>query len=474
MAAIEYPRLRDLQLYGLDSIEEPLWAALITADPVLLIGGHGTAKTALAERVAGALGEVFWAYDASKALFEDVIGFPDPSSLGRGRCRYVRTPMSIWSKSFVLVDEISRATPSMQNKWLEIIRSRRVMGISLKDLRYIFAAMNPPDYQGAYPLDTALVGRFGFILRMPNVWEMDDGDVAEITTLLTSSDAPGLSRHSGIPNRNQLLCDFVAKGRGLFFDVERHYGLKLVPILTNFSRALANRDKDMALDGRRMGLVYRGLMALFTVKYLKGEYSEVERMLEVPLALYENGLRFLLPYATQDDELQERLGEIYLMVAQSGRRIQRRAVKRMDPLEVVGRIQLGEEVGQEDVELAAETLVRGFSRSLSQKTFAKQLLVLWEFLQGVMEGKLPLGERWLLRMLDLWQKVTAANPADTDTVLEAAAEIPVDVESPRFVSRCALVAAYEEGRGMLEKREKMNFYLTIAGYGGDGHDALSV
>jgi len=67
------PSLRDLELFGLEAIEDPLWAAIITADPVLLIGGHGTAKTTLAGRLAQALGETFWVYYASKALFEDVI-----------------------------------------------------------------------------------------------------------------------------------------------------------------------------------------------------------------------------------------------------------------------------------------------------------------------------------------------------------------------------------------------------------------
>jgi MoxR-like ATPase len=65
-------------------------------------------------------------YDASKALFEDMIGFPDPSSIASGEIKYVPTKLSLWDKEFILVDEISRARAEMQNKWLEVIRGRNL------------------------------------------------------------------------------------------------------------------------------------------------------------------------------------------------------------------------------------------------------------------------------------------------------------------------------------------------------------
>ena len=61
-------------------------ASLLTGDPLLLIGNHGCAKTHVANKVAQALGRKFLVYDASKAMFEDVlathINGDDSPSLG--------------------------------------------------------------------------------------------------------------------------------------------------------------------------------------------------------------------------------------------------------------------------------------------------------------------------------------------------------------------------------------------------------
>ena len=120
-------------IYGMQKIEKAVLAGLITGDPVLFIGSHGTAKTTLCRRLAEALGLKFFAYDASKALFEDMIGFPNPDSISRGEIEYVPTKLSIWDKEFILIDEISRARAEMQNKWLEIVRGRQVMGMKAKN-----------------------------------------------------------------------------------------------------------------------------------------------------------------------------------------------------------------------------------------------------------------------------------------------------------------------------------------------------
>ena len=466
-----YPTLESLQLYGLEPIEDLVWAGLVTADPLLLIGGHGTAKTTLAERIAGALGEVFWAYDASKALFEDVIGFPDPSSLSKGECRYIPTKLSIWDKSFILVDEISRATPSMQNKWLEIIRSRRVMGMPMSNIRYIFAAMNPPSYQGAYPLDSALVGRFGFILRMPEVWEMGDREVASITTLITPSDAPGLASNSTLKEKDPTLCEFIAKGREIFFDVEKKYRPALVPLLTNLCRVLAS-DHDLALDGRRLGLIYRGLIALFAVKHLKGEAHIVKEMLKSPLTLYNKGLKHLLPYATTTDGVKEKMSEVYFVMAHSGRKVTPSSARQLDPLEVLVRLKEGEELSREEVESAADSLVKSLAVSLSPNAFIKRILVLEEFMQAVIDGRLSLDSNSMLRLLNLWQKVTAANQ-QTDEVFEVARSIFVDRDSTRLLPRCAIVAACEDMGSNLGNSEKREMYLNLCRKG-EAHEVASL
>ena len=165
---------------GLDRVDLPLVCALVTGDPLLLVGTHGTAKSALVRSLSRALDLRFHAYDASKSMFEDVLGFPDPTSLAKGELRYVPTPISLWDKEMVLIDEISRATPSMQSKWLEIVRGRRVMGLEAQRLKYVFAAMNPPQYAGAVPLDAALAGRFAWVVKMPDTASLPDAALASV------------------------------------------------------------------------------------------------------------------------------------------------------------------------------------------------------------------------------------------------------------------------------------------------------
>ena len=185
--ALNQPRgwLTRLGLIGLSSIEAPLLAALATEAPLLLIGPHGTAKSLLLTRIAEALGLEFRHYNASLLNFDDLVGFPVP---GVDRSlEYIKTPASIWGASAVIFDEISRCRPDIQNKLFPIIHERRVQGILLDDLRYRWAAMNPPTtddedtgYAGSEPLDKALADRFAFVVEMPSWSEFSKAEQLEV------------------------------------------------------------------------------------------------------------------------------------------------------------------------------------------------------------------------------------------------------------------------------------------------------
>ena len=173
--------LAGLGIVGMQAIEAPLLAALATETPLLLIGPHGTAKSLLLTRVAQALGVSFRHYNASLLNFDDLVGFPVP---GPDRTlEYIKTPASIWGAGAVIFDEISRCRPDVQNKLFPIIHERRVQGLLLDDLRYRWAAMNPPTtddedsgYAGSEPLDKALADRFGFVVQMPSWSEFSPAD----------------------------------------------------------------------------------------------------------------------------------------------------------------------------------------------------------------------------------------------------------------------------------------------------------
>lgn len=264
------PFLKELGLVGLEALELPILCTLVTGDPLLMVGEHGTAKTALAGAVAEAMGLRFHAYDASKALFEDIIGFPNPEGLGRGELDYVPTPLSLWDKEFILVDEISRANAQTQSKWLEVIRSRKVMGEELPDLKYVFSAMNPPgEYEGARPLDPALAGRFAFVLEVPSVKQMKEADRRDVLEAVGKDDAPlagDLFERTCGQNGRVDPKERIRSIRSKVPHTREQYGEMVSQYLGAFVEALPPGEEHRHLDGRRLGMIRRNVLVALAVR----------------------------------------------------------------------------------------------------------------------------------------------------------------------------------------------------------------
>ena len=91
-------------------------------------------------------------------MFEDILGYPNVEKLKHGAVEYVPSPVTVWDKEMILIDEVNRCEPSMQSKWLTLIRSREIMGFPV-GVKWVWAAMNPVSYAGASTLDDALAGR---------------------------------------------------------------------------------------------------------------------------------------------------------------------------------------------------------------------------------------------------------------------------------------------------------------------------
>lgn len=172
-AAAQPGYLTRLGAYGFEKQETVLLAALVTEDPILLIGRSGTGKTFLLNTLSEALGLEHRHYNASLVSFDDLVGFPYPDD-AKSEIRFLETPATIWSAESVLVDEISRCKPEHQNRFFSLVHERRVQGIALPKLRYRWAAMNPAgsdqgagdDYTGSEPLDAALADRFSVLLEV--------------------------------------------------------------------------------------------------------------------------------------------------------------------------------------------------------------------------------------------------------------------------------------------------------------------
>lgn len=248
--------LEPLGLVGLQSIEAPLLAALITEQPLLLIGLHGTAKSLLLIRVASALGLTFRHYNASLLNFDDLVGFPVPAA--DRTLEYLKTPAAIWGAGAVIFDEISRCRPDIQNKLFPIIHERKVQGLDVDGLRFRWAAMNPPtvgadegDYAGSEPLDRALADRFAFVVQMPT-W-------AEFTPAEKRAVIQSQQRSYG-PQDGTILSDTLVLARSILKVLERDcadaaadYVLALMPLLS---------QAKLELSPRRANLLYQGVLAV--------------------------------------------------------------------------------------------------------------------------------------------------------------------------------------------------------------------
>ncbi|MGN0833084.1 MAG: AAA family ATPase [Kiritimatiellia bacterium] len=179
-----------LGLYGWKKAEPVLLAALLSEEPLLLVGPHGCAKSFVLERLAEGLGMAFRSYNASLINYDDLVGVPLPDAT-RTKLEYLSSPESIWDAEVVFIDEISRTRPELQNKLFPIVYDRRVQGRPLSRLVYRWAAMNPPPtdeeldggealYLGSEPLDAALADRFPYIMSVPDWDELSPSDQQKV------------------------------------------------------------------------------------------------------------------------------------------------------------------------------------------------------------------------------------------------------------------------------------------------------
>jgi uncharacterized protein (DUF433 family) len=88
------PKLADLGVYGFDRFETAILAALVTEDPLLLVGRSGTGKTFLLNTLSEALGLDQMAYLLTLANYCGVVR-PRPAAGCLPMVRFVMTPRSV-------------------------------------------------------------------------------------------------------------------------------------------------------------------------------------------------------------------------------------------------------------------------------------------------------------------------------------------------------------------------------------------
>jgi MoxR-like ATPase len=290
--------IRPLRVFGFDAIEPLILAALVSEDPILLIGQAGTGKTFLLNSVSEAMGLDHRHYNASLISFDDLVGYPYPSADGKS-VDFLPTPATVWGAQSVLVDEISRCKPETQNKFFSLIHECRMQGLPLERLVYRWAAMNPfsslsdegeDGYSGSHPLDPALADRFAFVIHVPDWPALDKHDQEAVIHP---------SGESALSNDNGRLLEFVTRLKPVF----RKRILSPSPEVVAYSRHVAGglTEAGLRISPRRARLLARNLTALLCVaEALQLPLQTIDRK-----ALYKTCLRWSLPHRAHREEVPD-------------------------------------------------------------------------------------------------------------------------------------------------------------------------
>ncbi len=181
--------------YGYKDIEPVIISMIALSKNFMLIGKHGTGKTKLAKVLSQGFYDNpsldqndtsvdnFVFYDATKDDLISIAGIPSPESMKSGKLDFVKHKRSIWDKSTIVVDEITRASKENQNMWLEILEERTCFGLPLS-YRSLIATANPESYASANQLDEALMDRFLAVVPVPDFQTgVRSEDIKEIVKL---------------------------------------------------------------------------------------------------------------------------------------------------------------------------------------------------------------------------------------------------------------------------------------------------
>ncbi len=280
---------RSLGIQGWGHLDPVLLAALATQSPLLLVGPHGTAKSLLIERIAGALGLSMRHYNASLLNYDDLVGIPIPEE-GNNSLKFIATPGSIWDAEFVFFDEISRCRPDLQNKMFPIIHERRIAGIQLDCLQHRWAAMNPPApdeldsknqsvtyYLGSEALDPALTDRFPFVVPVPDWKQLSKEDRRR---LVSRQDENGHGNHD--TGNDLLLPELVQQCAELIPRVEEELSEWISDYIVLVVDLL--EKAQLPQSPRRAGMLARSVVALHAARMvLEGDGSELQDSAEIAL-----------------------------------------------------------------------------------------------------------------------------------------------------------------------------------------------
>ena len=280
--------LAPLGLHGLESLELPLSIHTITGTPLYLVGDRGCAKSRVLVSFYRSLKLKAGVYNlAMSTQIEDLAGWPDAKALSEGTWAWQEAPHVVWGKQALVFDELPRVVPALQGKLFDLLRDRSVMGTPIEGLQLCSATGNPPG-PGSHPLDEALVGRFGLLVRMPTIQEMSPQDREGIIQSVGESDAPLADAfHCSPPDYDTagtIARAIIEAGRAELPATIRDFGPAATRYVLEISDTIDQVSPSGYLDGRRLGMLFRNLLTALALarrgyRWFEDDYQLVFRTL---------------------------------------------------------------------------------------------------------------------------------------------------------------------------------------------------
>lgn len=311
--------LKDIGVIGWEKNSTPLMVSLFTGLPMCLIGDAGLGKTFAAKQVNKyLLATNICVIDASKADWEELVGPYSMKKYNQDEIEYLKTPMSIWNKEFIFVDEITRADTKIQNGLLEVLNEGTLQGMPT-DISYKWAASNPLSYEGTQSLSEALADRFAFVLDIPGVMQMTEQDLREITKQGSSVNDKVMSRYLDSSKYKKLETQYEVKAEefnkylcgvgATYLDIKEKLKIdEYCVCLTRYYQSNLKRNADknhnhFTIEARRMNM----LMSVITTT------------LAVELYEYNTYIKSLSPEDKKKKELttQEKTSWLHSLILQT-------------------------------------------------------------------------------------------------------------------------------------------------------------
>ncbi len=167
-------------IIGQEDVVNASLIAIFTGNHVLIEGVPGIAKTLLVRTLAQVLGCEFSRIQFTPDLMPADITGTHVYNLKREAFSLVKGPVFT---TFLLADEINRATPKTQSALLQAMQERLVTidrkTHQLSPQFTVFATQNPIEFEGTYPLPEAQKDRFMLKINMDHPEREEEVRLAE-------------------------------------------------------------------------------------------------------------------------------------------------------------------------------------------------------------------------------------------------------------------------------------------------------